>query len=100
MEPASTKPSGPTWLAPASTEGICAGGPLKRPPEKIGTFVLAGTFVPRQHTASLKCRALLLLQTALSLDYAREELEYSSKITKYKEEDFVLEFLRRGDSKM
>ena len=31
---------------PASTEGICAGGPLKCPPEKIGTntFCAGGNF--------------------------------------------------------
>ena len=61
--------------------------------------MLAATFVARQHKASLKYRALCLLQTALSLDYAREELGYSSKITKYKGEGFVLEFLGGGDSK-
>jgi len=32
------------------------------------------------------------------LDCAREELGYSSKITKYKGEGFVLEFLGGGDS--
>ena len=49
MEPASTNPPGPTWLAPASTKVIFAGRPLKRPPAKTGTFVLAGDYVARQH---------------------------------------------------
>jgi len=33
------------------------------------------------------------------LDCAREELGYNSKITKYKGEGFVLEFLEGADSK-
>ena len=55
--------------------------------------MLAATFVARQHKASLKYRALCLLQTALSLDCAREELGYSSKITKYKGKVLFLNFL-------
>ena len=49
LEPASTKPPGPTWLASASTKGIFAGGPLKCPSGKTGTFVLADGYVARQH---------------------------------------------------
>ena len=53
LEPSSTKPPGPTWLAPASIKGIFAGGPLKYPPGKTGTFVLAGGYVARQHKYQL-----------------------------------------------
>ena len=59
MELASIKPSWPTWLGPASTLGICAGGPLNRPPVKIGTFVLAGCYVACQHKYHLCWRPLL-----------------------------------------
>ena len=61
--------------------------------------MLAASYVARQHKSSLKYLELFLLHTALSLDCAREELGYSSKITKYKGEGFVLEFLGGGDSK-
>ena len=59
LEPASTKPAGPTWLEPARTKGIFAGGPLKRPPEKTGTFVLAGGYVARQDKYHLCWRAIM-----------------------------------------
>ena len=55
---------------------------------------------PASTKLRLKLRELLLLQTAFSLDCAREEFEYNSKITKYKGKGFVLEFREGGDSKM
>ena len=46
-----------------------------------------------QHKSSLKYLELFLLHTTLSLDCAREELGYSSKITKYKGKVLFLNFL-------
>ena len=54
---------------------------------------------PANTKLRLKLRELLLLQTAFSLDCAREEFGYNSKITKYKGEGFVIEFLGGGGSK-
>jgi hypothetical protein len=56
-------------------------------------FVLAGNYEARQHKSSLKYLELFLLHTAFSLDCAREELGYSSKITKYMGKVLFLNFL-------
>ena len=69
---------------PASTDSFCASG---------------CTMWPANTKLRLKLRELLLLQIAFSLDCAREEFGYNSKITKYKGEGFVLEFLGGGDSR-
>ena len=67
LEPSSTKPPGPTWLAPASTKGIFAGGPLKYPQGKTSTFVLAGGYVARQHNAGGQlCGPLAQIVTKIS----------------------------------
>ena len=64
-------------MLPASTNTICAGRRLCGPPPLIIT----------------KYFELFLFHTAISLDCAREELGYSSKITKYMGKVLFLNFL-------